>query len=93
MPQPPARQTYKLPTHAAYSNHGRTPAAWVLMIGCCLGVLIVGLGLILTLRWVLIAGLVVIAVSLVASLVMRGMGLGQAPQEQPGKRDGDWYSD
>lgn len=93
MVQTPARQTYSLPSAAAAANHGRTPAAWALVLGACAGVLVVGLGLMLALDWLSWTGVALVALAVVVSAVLRGMGLGQ-PATGRGQADGrDWYSD
>jgi len=93
MVQTPEPHTYELPAAAPHSNHGRTKAAWVLMWGVCLSFLVTGVGLILDRNIVAIVGVAVLVVSIVLSVVMRGMGLGQpaarAPEESVNK---DWYS-
>ncbi|WP_127129216.1 HGxxPAAW family protein [Georgenia sp. SYP-B2076] len=91
MPQSPEPQTYSLPSAAPYTNHGKTKAAWTLMWGICLGVLVVGLGLILQNNAVEIAGVVIVVVALVASQIMRGMGLGQPAAASAPSKEPDWY--
>jgi hypothetical protein len=93
MVQTPEPHTYELPAAAPYSNHGRTKAAWVLMWGVCLGVLVAGVGLILADNMVALVGAAVVVVAIVLSVVMRGMGLGQPAAratEEPANKD--WYS-
>jgi hypothetical protein len=93
MPQLPASDSYTLPPAAPYSNHGRTPAAWVLMLGVCLGFLIGGIALMLGLDWLVIVAVVVAVVSVVVSMIMRGMGLGQPAPIPAREGERDWYSD
>lgn len=91
MPQSPEPQTYTLPPAAPFTNHGKTKAAWTLMWGVSIGVLVVGLGLILESRAVEIGGVAILVLSLVVSQILRGMGLGQpAPTSAPSKEP-DWY--
>ncbi|MPV38958.1 HGxxPAAW family protein [Georgenia subflava] len=93
MAQTPEPHTYTLPPAAPFTNHGRTPAAWVLMLGASLGVLVFGVGLILNLMWVIIVGIVVALGSLVISQILRSMGMGQpAPAAAVHDENKDWYS-
>ncbi|KAE8765446.1 HGxxPAAW family protein [Georgenia thermotolerans] len=92
MPQTPEPQTYTLPPASPFANHGRTKAAWVLMWGVCLGFLLAGLGLMMSNQVVVIVGVVVTVGSVVLSVIMRGMGMGQpAPAAVQGD-ERDWYS-
>ena len=86
-------RTYELPAGSPFGNHGKTPASWALVWGVCLGLVVVGLGLMMWEMWVVGAGAVVVVISLLASLVMRGMGMGQ-PTDSGGRRSGsdDWYA-
>ncbi|TRW46198.1 HGxxPAAW family protein [Georgenia yuyongxinii] len=92
MPQTPEPQSYTLPPTAPFTNHGRTKAAWVLMWGVCLGFLLTALGLMLSQMVVIIIGVVLAVGSVVVSLVMRGMGLGQPSPVTVGQDGRDWYS-
>lgn len=85
-------RTYDLPAGSPFSNHGKTTASWLLVWGVCLGVLVLGLGIMFWEMWVIVAGAVVVVASLVASRVMRGMGMGQ-PSPSPSRHSGsdDWY--
>lgn len=93
MVQTPEPHTYTLPPAAPFSNHGRTKAAWVLMLGVSLGFLVAGVGLIISNDMVVVAGVVVTLASIVISVIMRGMGLGQpAPTSTEETENKDWYS-
>jgi hypothetical protein len=93
MVQTPEPHTYTLPSAAPYSNHGRTKAAWLLMLGVCLGFLVGGVGLIISNDVVVIAGAVIAVGSVVVSVIMRGMGLGQpVPRATAETEKKDWYS-
>ena len=93
MVQTPEPHTYELPPAAPFSNHGRTKAAWVMMWGVCLGFLVAGVGLILADNLVALVGAAVVLVSVILSVVMRGMGLGQpAPRVPEETANKDWYS-
>jgi hypothetical protein len=93
MVQTPQPHTYELPAAAPYSNHGRTKAAWVLMWGVCLGFLVAGVGLVINSTMIAIVGAAIVAVALVLSVVMRGMGLGQPAARAPETATNrDWYS-
>ncbi|MCA5893546.1 hypothetical protein LEP48_09295 [Isoptericola sp. NEAU-Y5] len=67
-----------LPPAVPPTNHGHTTAAWTAMIGVMVGTVVAAIGFLpmvsTTVFW---AGLVVVAVSLVAGLVLRNMGYGQ----------------
>ncbi|MFC7406784.1 HGxxPAAW family protein [Georgenia alba] len=91
MAQIPQPETYTLPPTAPFDNHGRTKAAWVLVFGVSLGVLVGGLGMILARQELMIAGAAVTVLSLVVSAVMRAVGLGQADARKA-RQTGDWYS-
>lgn len=91
MPQMPQPQTYTLPPSPPFHNHGRTKAAWALVWGVSLGVLLGGLGLILEVSGLVIAGVAVTVLALLVSIVMRSMGLGQP--DSPEREDRDWYDD
>ncbi|WP_448071916.1 HGxxPAAW family protein [Georgenia yuyongxinii] len=92
MPQTPEPESYTLPPAAPFTNHGRTKAAWVLMWGVCLGFLVTGLGLVLSETTLTIIGVVLAVGSVVVSLIMRGMGLGQPAAVAVQQNDRDWYS-
>ncbi|MFD1506854.1 hypothetical protein FE374_07465 [Georgenia yuyongxinii] len=92
MPQTPEPQSYTLPPAAPFTNHGRTKAAWVLMWGVCLGFLVTALGLMLSEMVVIIIGVILAVGSVVVSMVMRGMGLGQPAPVTVGQDGRDWYS-
>ncbi|MFH5822742.1 HGxxPAAW family protein [Georgenia sp. AZ-5] len=92
MPQLPEQQTYTLPPAAPHTNHGRTPAAWLLMLGVCLGFAVTGIGLILSYDWLALTGVGVVVLAVVVSLVLRGMGLGQPAPTPVQREEKDWYS-
>ncbi|MCK6209013.1 hypothetical protein KZX45_00450 [Georgenia sp. EYE_87] len=93
MVQTPEPHTYSLPPAAPYANHGRTKAAWVLMLGVCLGFLLAGVGLIISNDVIVIASVVITLGSIVISVIMRGMGLGQpVPRAGDEAEKKDWYS-
>ncbi|RPF28149.1 HGxxPAAW family protein [Georgenia muralis] len=93
MPQIPATEPYTLPSAAPYSNHGRTPAAWVMTWGVSLAFLVGGLSLMIEADWLTIVAVVIAVAAVVVSVVMRGMGLGQPAPPPARERERDWYSD
>lgn len=66
-----------VPETAPFHNEGRTQAGWVLALGLMIAAVLVGAGLIAYLVWLWVAGLIVGAVSLAASAVLRAIGRGQ----------------
>lgn len=85
-----AHETYTLPPTPAPRNHGRTGASWALVSLVLLGTLIVAAGLTSGNADVWIAGLVVLAGGVAASLAMRALGHGQPVVVRPRV---DWYGD
>lgn len=66
-----------LPPMPAHRNEGKTPAGWTLLYVVGLGALIFAVGMPMASAPVMIGGAVVVVVGLVASAIMRAMGLGQ----------------
>ncbi|HQY33717.1 HGxxPAAW family protein [Actinotalea sp.] len=66
-----------LPAGSPPANHGRTTAAWVTVTVVVIGALISSLAVVAALPWLFWAGLVVIAVGLVAGRALRMLGFGQ----------------
>jgi hypothetical protein len=71
-----------LPPGVPPTNHGHTVAAWVTMTGITLGTLISAFGLVLAASSpsglvMFVAGMVVVAASLLVGLVLRNLGKGQ----------------
>ncbi|MHB1063153.1 MAG: HGxxPAAW family protein [Georgenia sp.] len=87
----PEPETYTLPPTAPFANHGRTRAGWTLMVGVCLGFLLAGVGLAVSVQPLVIAGVVVAVGSLVVSQVMRAMGMGQPATHAGEHEEQDWY--
>lgn len=85
--------SYELPPVSPHTNEGKTMAGWTLMWGSTLGAAFVAFSVIFWQQWVLIVGVGIIVVSLVLSLVMRAMGMGQ-PRKRAGdaRRTGDFYA-
>lgn len=71
-----------LPPHPPPANHGHTTAAWVTITLVMIAGLAVALGIAASLRWAVVAGVVVGVVGLVAGWVMKLMGYGQ-PRPAP----------
>ncbi|WP_434080720.1 HGxxPAAW family protein [Sanguibacter sp. Z1732] len=82
-PLPPSEP----PSHAPHANHGGTPAGWALMGVSAVGAVIVAIGIILPSNPVILAGVIVLVVGAVISLVLRGLGMGQP--SQPARPDPD----
>lgn len=66
-----------LPPMPAHRNEGKTIAGWTLMYVVGLGAMIIAIGMPIESTPVMIAGGAVIVVGLIASAVLRAMGLGQ----------------
>lgn len=73
-------KTYAVPP-AAPQNHGKTVAAWAMLVGVLAGSVLVALGLILSSILVVIVGAAVIVAAIVLSAVLRVMGHGQSAPE------------
>lgn len=88
------RRDYELPRQAPNSNEGKTVAGWVMFWGVCLGGVVTGLGLVLWELWVLIAGIAILAVTIIASIVLAAVGMGQPRNRdnRPGGGEASWYS-
>lgn len=69
-------KTYVVPP-APPENHGKTVAAWVMLLGVVSGSVVAALGLILASTLALVVGAAVIVVGVLVSVVLRMMGLGQ----------------
>lgn len=83
------QETYTMPPSAAPTNHGHTAASWALTLIVLAGVVITAVGIVLAQSAIWIAGLVTIAVGLVAGAVLRGLGHGQPVGA---KKPREWYS-
>lgn len=69
----------RVPDVAPFHNEGMTPAAWVMAISLMVAALLVAIGMIASITWLIIAGVVLGAVGLIASGAMRAAGMGQPP--------------
>lgn len=68
-----------LPPAAPPTNHGHTVAAWTAMIGIMLGAVIGAVGMLPGVSDVVLwLGVVVVVAALIAGVVLRGLGYGQA---------------
>lgn len=75
-------KTYVVPP-ASPLNHGKTPAAWVLMVGVVGGAIIAAIGFTFAYPVVLVIGVAVMVLATILSGIMRARGLGQkAPRAQ-----------
>ncbi len=88
------RRDYELPHKAPYQNEGKTVAGWVMFWGVCLGATVTALGLVLWQMVVLYAGIAVLAVAIIASIVLSAVGMGQPRdrRDAPGPGQPDWYA-
>lgn len=69
-------KTYTVPP-AAPLNHGQTPAAWVMLIGVIAGAIATALGMAMSSTILLLAGIAVMVLTVIVSVIMRAVGLGQ----------------
>ncbi len=69
-------KTYAVPP-ASPLNHGKTPAAWVMMAGVVAGAIVATIGFTFSILPLLIVGIVVMVLTVILSAVLRAMGLGQ----------------
>lgn len=69
-------KTYAVPP-ASPLNHGKTPAAWVMMVGVVAGAIVAAVGFTFSILALLIVGIVVIVLTVILSAVLRVMGFGQ----------------
>jgi len=61
-----------------YYHHGGSPAAWTGSAVCALGFVIITIGIFMGPNWVVIGvGGAVVVLGIIATLVMKAMGLGQ----------------
>lgn len=72
-----------LPERAPSANHGRTGAGWTLFVGGSVGALIAGVGFILLVLPVILAGVAVAVIGAVASGILRAAGFGQVERVRP----------
>lgn len=82
-------ESYTLTPAAAPTNHGHTRASWMLLVGTVLGALVIGIGLAVGKVPVWVAGIVIVAGSMLAAWVMRRRGFGQPVGERVRR---DWYA-
>jgi hypothetical protein len=67
-----------LPPAVPPANHGHTVAAWTAMIGVMIGALVAAIGVTVAQPVIFWIGLGVVALAVIAGLVLRNMGFGQA---------------
>lgn len=82
-------EVYTLPPGPPPANHGHTQAAWLMTGGVLLGFLIAGIGVGIAHTALIVSGLVVLALAIAISLVMRATGRGQPVPS----RSRAWYED
>lgn len=75
-------KTYAVPP-APPQNHGKTVAAYVMFLGVVGGSIVAALGLILGSMLILAIGVGIMVVTIIVSIVLRAMGLGQSRTESP----------
>lgn len=66
-----------LPETSPFHNEGKTPAGWTVAWGLMIGALIVGIGMIIAVMALVIAGSVICLAVLLLGGAMRAMGRGQ----------------
>ena len=71
-----------LPVGPPPANHGRTGAGWTLFAGGVIGALVVAVGFILPSMSLIYAGIAVVVVGMIASIVLRAAGYGQVQRVQ-----------
>lgn len=69
-------RTYAVPPPPPH-NEGSTVAAWVNTVGCVLGAIVAAFGLALGDLPIIIAGAVVVVITMIVSFVLRLAGFGQ----------------
>ncbi|WP_058235674.1 HGxxPAAW family protein [Devriesea agamarum] len=69
-------KTYIVPP-APPANHGKTVAAWVMFVGIAAGAIVVAVGIASAQHVVSLVGVIVLAVTLLLSFVLRLAGFGQ----------------
>lgn len=74
-----------MPASAAAANHGRTIAGWALFWIVIAGAIIIAIGLSFGPNSLIVPGIVVVAVGIIASAVLRALGYGQPvpPRVEP----------
>ncbi|HLS25967.1 MAG TPA: HGxxPAAW family protein [Beutenbergiaceae bacterium] len=84
------------PPAAPHANHGGTPAAWALIFIAGVGVVVGAVGVAMRSSAVILAGAIIVALGIVASIVLKAMGKGQPDLPVAKPRDEDLahlYSD
>ena len=66
-----------LPVTSPFHNEGKTPAGWTVAWGLMLGALIIGIGMIIAVMALVIAGSVICVAVLLLGGALRAMGRGQ----------------
>ncbi|ACZ30528.1 hypothetical protein Xcel_1498 [Xylanimonas cellulosilytica DSM 15894] len=72
-----------LPDAAPFHNEGKTLASWVAMIGVTVGAIIAAGGFLAPTLWLIVVGAVIVVGSLIAGVVLRGLGHGQPRPAAP----------
>lgn len=83
-------ETYRLPKQAPFHNEGNTVAGWTLTWGVSLGVLLTGIGLIVS-PIMMGIGIAVIVISIAASFILSKAGYGQPRSLTNTAKGGAWY--
>lgn len=79
----------EVPIGVANTNHGRTVAAWTLMLVVSVGAVVSAVGFVLPSMPVIWAGAGVAVIGVIASIVLRAMGLGQPPPQRVQAEDNE----
>jgi hypothetical protein len=83
---PPSTQTEpKLTREPREYHHGRTPASWIGSMTALVGGIVGTIGFLAGSVGVIVAGFVIIGVALVATVLLRSMGYGQADTDEGAK--------
>ena len=88
----PEMEHYRLPETTPFENHGRTAAGWTFAVGICIGVLVAGIGLIVSpiMIW---AGVAISVITIAVSFGLHLTGRGQPSSLTMTAKGGDWYQD
>lgn len=78
-----------LPPTPAHKNEGKTVAGWTLMYVVGLGATLIAIGMPTSTPALMVAGVVVVAVGLVASAVLRALGHGQPRRPREAHETGE----
>lgn len=84
-PPPSTLTEPKLTREPREYHHGRTPASWIGSMTALVGGVVGTIGFLAGSVGVIVAGFVIIGVALVATVLLRSMGYGQADTDEGAK--------